>query len=181
MPRFPVPGHAAKAMPESVFARLWPRLAGYAGEVFPFHLGDVHLPPAALPPPADPAFFAYGAPAGENPLLRAVEAKIARQNQLTGAVQITCGATHAFACATRALLDPGDDILLLAPYWRMGSRSPARANAPETARLASAPAPRPPRNATSTNANVRFVDPNASTNTRNQATWYPSAMNPDSA
>jgi N-succinyldiaminopimelate aminotransferase len=117
MPRFPVTGHAAQAMPESVFARLWPRLEGFTGEVFPFHLGDVHLPPAALPPPAQPSFFAYGAPAGETALLRAVEEKVARHNGLSGAVQITCGATHAFACATRALLDPGDDVLVLAPHW----------------------------------------------------------------
>src|SRR5262249_1202749 len=33
------------------------------------------------------------------------------------AIQITAGATHAFACALRLLCDPGDEVLLLAPYW----------------------------------------------------------------
>jgi aspartate/methionine/tyrosine aminotransferase len=114
MPRL---GRVSSALPESVFARLWPRLEAHAGEVFPFHLGDVHLPPAAPLSATDASFYPYGAPAGDPALLAALGDKLARRNQLHGAVQITCGATHAFACATRALLDPGDEVVLLAPHW----------------------------------------------------------------
>ena len=32
-------------------------------------------------------------------------------------LQISCGATHALSCAVGALLDPGDEIILLSPHW----------------------------------------------------------------
>lgn len=115
-------------MPASIFARLVERLAGYPGEVVPFHLGDTHVepPPAARleelgfgdAPPQK--WYAYGPPAGDPELVDAVLSKLAAKNGLrtsAAGVQITAGATHAFSCVAKALFDPGDEVLVLAPCW----------------------------------------------------------------
>lgn len=128
MPRFPHVSAPAAAIPASIFSRLVERLAQYQGEIYPFHLGDTYLPPpeeARLETlrweePNGAWLYRYSAPAGEPELLAAVVDKLRRKNGLEvgpANVQITAGATHAFACAARALLDQGDEVLLLAPFW----------------------------------------------------------------
>jgi aspartate/methionine/tyrosine aminotransferase len=122
VPRFPDISAAAGAMPSSIFARLVEKLP--PGEFFAFHLGDTHLLP---PEPSrfqalawDDKMYGYGAPAGDPALLDAIVRKLAERNAIPATrdnVQITAGATHAFACATRAVLEPHDEVLLLAPYW----------------------------------------------------------------
>lgn len=127
-PRHPDLSGPAGALPASIFARIVEQLARHQGEVFPFHLGDTHLsPPESARLDAlrwDEAgatrLYSYDKPAGDPRLIEAIVAKLAAKNGIQAAppqIQITCGATHAFACATRALLDPGDEVLLLAPYW----------------------------------------------------------------
>jgi aspartate/methionine/tyrosine aminotransferase len=128
MPRFPEISTAAGGLPSSIFARLVDKLAGYRGEVFPFHLGDTHLlPPAAARLAAlsweeaeAGRLYNYATPAGDPELLGALVAKLNGRNGLPVHVenlQVTAGATHVFSCATRALLDAGDEVLLLAPFW----------------------------------------------------------------
>lgn len=114
-------------MPSSIFARLVEKLPSLGGEIFPFHLGDTHLDP---PPEAclhriawddrGPSLYRYAPPSGDPVLLAAIVAKLSRKNGMqvsTSHVQVTAGATHAFACATRALLDEGDEVLILSPFW----------------------------------------------------------------
>ncbi len=129
MPRFPSISAPAAAMPASIFARLVEKLARHDGETYPFHLGDTYLSPPvgarleSLGTPevaGDARNYRYGAPAGDPELIAAVRAKLAARNGLEvgpGGVQITCGATHAFSCAARALFEPGDEVLLLTPCW----------------------------------------------------------------
>lgn len=128
MPRHPELSRAAGRMPASIFARLVDRLATFQGEVVPFHLGDTHLsPPAAarldaLPLGESPAsrWYAYGQPAGDPALIDAIRRKLARKNRLevpASGVQVTAGATHAFFCLAQALLEPGDEVLVLTPAW----------------------------------------------------------------
>jgi aspartate/methionine/tyrosine aminotransferase len=128
VPRHPDISGPAGAMPASIFARLMERLSRYKGEVYPFHLGDTHLNP---PDPAlleaidwrsvaTRGLYTYSAPAGDSELVDAVVAKLAAKNGLEvkpSNVQITAGATHGFSCAARAVLDAGDEVLVLAPYW----------------------------------------------------------------
>ena len=101
-------------MPASIFARLREHLARFVasgGDVIPLQIGDTHLaPPAGAEVASGPEIFAYGAPAGWQPLIDAIDAR-------GQAVQITCGATHALSCALQALCDPGDEVLLLSPHW----------------------------------------------------------------
>ena len=129
MARFPSLSAPAQTLRESVFARLAGGLAAASerGEVFPLHIGDTHR----APPPAarlsarddldDPALFRYGSPAGETALLDALADKCRRRNGLSStdraSILVTGGATLALSCAVRALLDPGDELLLFSPYW----------------------------------------------------------------
>jgi N-succinyldiaminopimelate aminotransferase len=111
-----------------MFARLYERLATFKGDVISLQIGDTHL----LPPEAGRLcaqawsdisareLYAYAPPAGWGPLLDAITDKVARRNRIPiepGGVQVTCGATHALSCAVGALLDPGDELILLTPHW----------------------------------------------------------------
>lgn len=111
----------------SVFAVLARRLDGYVGKRFPFHIGDNWVSPphaATWDQVEDERFgspYRYGHPHGEQPLRHAIAAKVRSQNGMSWAtadhVQIGVGATHVITCAVQALLDPLDEVLLLAPYW----------------------------------------------------------------
>jgi N-succinyldiaminopimelate aminotransferase len=64
--------------------------------------------------------YRYAAPAGDDDLIEALRRKLAAENLLdvgAASLQITAGATHGFACATRLILDAHDELLLLAPFW----------------------------------------------------------------
>jgi aspartate/methionine/tyrosine aminotransferase len=128
MPRHPTVSAHAGAMPASIFARLMERLAGFRGEVVPFHLGDTYVdPPVAArleniaweqAPPQ--RWYAYGQPAGDPELVDAILGKLATRNHIhasAAGVQITAGATQAFSCLAQALFDRGDEVLLLTPCW----------------------------------------------------------------
>ena len=105
------------------------RVAAYHGEVIPLHIGDTHLAPpdqsrlGSLGFPTGPApdLYRYSPPPGKQELLDAVVGKLSARNRFAAAdanhVQITAGATHALSCAVRSVLDAGDHLLLLAPYW----------------------------------------------------------------
>jgi N-succinyldiaminopimelate aminotransferase len=99
-------------------------------DVVPFHVGNTHLsPPARARLEAfraaeeDPLLYAYAGPRGEPALLEALADKLRRRNRIPGVtadnIQITCGATHALSLALRAVLDHGDEVLVLAPCWPM--------------------------------------------------------------
>ena len=129
MPRFPGLSASTQFLPASILDRLKRRAAAFQGPVIPLHIGDTHLPPPAgsrlgalgFSTGRDPDLYRYSPPPGKQRLLEAVVDKVHRQNRLTFVgpehVQITVGGTHALACAVRALLDPGDHMLLPSPYW----------------------------------------------------------------
>lgn len=129
MARYPGLSGPAQALPASVFDKLMRRLATYQGRVIPLHMGDTHLAPPELSrlgalgfttePDAD--MYRYSPPPGKQRLLEAIAEKVRRDNRLTtsgpDAVQVSLGATHALSCAVRSVVDAGEHILLLAPYW----------------------------------------------------------------
>jgi aspartate/methionine/tyrosine aminotransferase len=120
MPRAPALSGAAAALRESIFARLAGRLASHPDPV-PLHLGDTYLAPPDGALLLDPrSSLKYGPPAGEPRLVERLLAKLASQNGLTltaAQLQITCGATQALAAAARAVLDPGDEVIVPSPHW----------------------------------------------------------------
>lgn len=62
----------------------------------------------------------YTATAGIPALREAISRKLARENQLDYSpdrIVVTCGAKHAVYAALQVLVDPGDEVLLVAPFW----------------------------------------------------------------
>jgi aspartate/methionine/tyrosine aminotransferase len=123
----------------SVFADLAPRIAARAREgssLVALHIGDTCLEPPtrarfdlaahSASGAFDSSLYGYGAIAGTPELRDACAAWLARADRegRGGApvdpsreILLGSGATHALFCAARALLDPGDEVLLAAPYW----------------------------------------------------------------
>ncbi len=73
--------------------------------------------------PCDGDLYRYGDTAGLAPLKAAFAERLAANGHgLPDAdpekhLLVACGATHALFCALRAVLDPGDEVLVVAPYW----------------------------------------------------------------
>jgi aspartate/methionine/tyrosine aminotransferase len=116
----------------SVFADLAPRIEAHArggGDLVALHIGDTHLaPPAAArfgrveDVAADPELYRYGAITGLGALKEAFAASLRAAGRAPAAdpqrnVLVGAGATHAIFCGLRAVLDPGDEVVVAAPYW----------------------------------------------------------------
>ena len=113
-------------MPGAIYSPFADRMADHPGPLFPLHVGDTWRDPfvGARSQDIDSAsharLHAYGDTRGLLPLIEAVSAKLARRNDLVhGAdeILITAGATGGLAAMTGALLSPGDEMLILAPFW----------------------------------------------------------------
>lgn len=120
-----------RAIRPGVFAELQQRIDARGGDVVPLQIGDTSLdPPAearfAPEPTADPALYRYGGTAGLAPLRVAIARWLEAARGRPGVdpereVLVGCGGTHAIFCALRAVLDPGDEVLLVAPYWPLSA------------------------------------------------------------
>ena len=93
---------------------------------FALHVGDSWRAPAecarteSFPEDAHPGIHRYAGTQGTPDLIEAVTGKLRRANELRvdpENVLITAGATGALSCAIGALASPGDEILILAPFW----------------------------------------------------------------
>ena len=130
----------ASALRASVFADLAPRIderLRSGGDLIELHIGDTHVPPPAgarfglverLPAPGDvrealdDELYRYGSVAGLDALKHAFVERLAAcgfgpRDPTPAHVLVGCGATHALFCAARTVLDPGDEVLVAAPYW----------------------------------------------------------------
>lgn len=126
MPRHPNVAPTVAAMGGSVYSLLAGRIAGHKGETYPLQVGDTWLEPAEgcrmedLRVADHPGLHRY-APVQGLPAL--VEAIVERTRARTGEavepaqVLITAGATGGLGAVVGALVEPGDEVLLLAPYW----------------------------------------------------------------
>jgi aspartate/methionine/tyrosine aminotransferase len=123
----------AAAIRPGVFADLQRHIDAFAargGDLIPLHLGDTYLDP---PPGArfgalafghtdDEALYRYGPTSGLARLRDAIADDLRVRARGFAAVSekhvlVASGATHALACTARAVLGPGDEVLLAAPYW----------------------------------------------------------------
>lgn len=126
MPRHPDFATAVATVSGSPYSRLAHRLATYEGEVYPLHVGDTWMEPPEgcrmedLKVAEHPGMHRYTQPHGWGPLL---DELVARLRQRTGVatepdnVLLTTGATGGLGAVVGALVDPGDEVLILAPYW----------------------------------------------------------------
>src|SRR5690606_4085157 len=79
-----------------------------------------HIVEAAIEASRTPRFHKYTPAAGLPELREAIAAKTARDSGYgveAAQVLVTNGGKHAVAAAFATLLDPGDEVLLPAPYW----------------------------------------------------------------
>jgi len=126
MPRFPDVSPALAAVEGAVFTRLPAASIARAAARFPLHVGDTWLEPPPgcrmqdLAAAEYPGLHRYASPRGMPDLLEAVARRVgARSGVDTAAsdVLITAGATGGLAAAVGATVQPGEEVLLLAPYW----------------------------------------------------------------
>ncbi len=120
---------AACAVRTSVFAELQGRIDSFkaaGGELIPLHIGDTYLPPPAAALRASEGahhreLSVYGGVAGLPELRAALAARLQRRGlalvEGPQNVHVACGCTHALFCACRAILNPGDEVLVASPYW----------------------------------------------------------------
>ena len=126
MPRFPQAASSVAGMAGSLYSSLAHRLADFRGEAYPFHVGDTWLEPPQgcrmedLRVEEYPGLHRYASPRGRP---RLIDAVVERVRARTGVpterddVLISAGATGGLAAVLGAILEPGDEVLVLAPYW----------------------------------------------------------------
>jgi N-succinyldiaminopimelate aminotransferase len=126
MPRYPKASAPVTAMGGSPYSALAHKLAAFEGEVYPFHVGDTWMEPAVgcrmqdLPVEEFPGMHRYAPPHGLGPLLEGLAVKERRRTGLetgTANILVTTGATGGLASVVSALVEPGDEVLILTPYW----------------------------------------------------------------
>ncbi len=126
MPRFPRAAQHLGGIPPSVYSGLAHRLDRFAGETYPLHVGDTWMEPAEgcrmedLHVAEYPGMHRYAPVHGLPALLDAI---VERERAKTGLalerenVLVAAGATGGLGAVAGALLEPGDEVLILAPYW----------------------------------------------------------------
>ena len=127
MPRHPSVAASTATLSSRVFSGLATRAAEKRarGEVVhPLHVGDTWEEPLEVAraesqrSAALPLVHQYAPVQGEPVLLDAVEKQLATHRDVPrDRIQIVSGATSGLMVISRALLDPGDEVLLPAPYW----------------------------------------------------------------
>ena len=126
MPRHPDVAPNIAAMAGSVYTSLAHRLATFDGEIYPFHVGDTWMEPAEgcrmqdLTVEDHPGMHRYAAPQGIDPLLAAIADSVEARTAVPTTpehVLVAAGATGALGAVAGAILEPDDEVLILAPYW----------------------------------------------------------------
>lgn len=110
----------------SVYSQLLHRLSAYEGEIYPLHVGDTYLPPAVsiddqrVIAERESLAHRYTPVRGAPTLVETARAWLSeRQGVEVSAdeVLISGGGTAGLSALIATLLSPGDEMLLLAPYW----------------------------------------------------------------
>jgi N-succinyldiaminopimelate aminotransferase len=117
-------------MPGAVYSPFADRIASWNveadGPLFPLHVGDTWRDPFVGARSEDissaevPRLHAYGDTRGIAPLIEAVAEKLRTRNGLDHGpeeILVTAGATGGLSTVAGATLSPGDEILILAPFW----------------------------------------------------------------
>jgi N-succinyldiaminopimelate aminotransferase len=113
-------------MPGAVFSPIAGKLREVSGAVCPLHVGDTWLEPLHGARAEDllssdhPGLHGYAPTRGLPELVEAIALKVRQRNDLPGdpeGVLVSAGATGALAAALGAIASPGDEVLILAPFW----------------------------------------------------------------
>jgi N-succinyldiaminopimelate aminotransferase len=126
MPRFPRHAASAEGLSDRVFGQLVQKQQARGERVYALHVGDTYLDPLpaaqaeAQRSSERPRLHNYAPVQGEPELLDAILAKVKRRSGVTldrGSLQVMAGATGGLGVVCSALLEPGDELLLPAPFW----------------------------------------------------------------
>lgn len=126
MPRHPQVSPSVASIPGSVYSALAHRLATYEGEVYPLHIGDTWMEPAVgcrmqdLTVEEYPGMHRYSSPQGLPGLLEAIAERMTARTGLQTEpdnVLVAAGATGALGAVAGAIVEPGAEVLILAPHW----------------------------------------------------------------
>ncbi len=120
MPRHPEVSRVVSEMPVGVFSKLAHRISAIEGERYPLHVGDSWMEPMAGARMEDitiadhPGLHTYTSPLG---LPELVDTIAARRGVDSDRVLVSAGATGGLGAVASTLLNPGDEVLLLCPFW----------------------------------------------------------------
>lgn len=139
-------------MTGSVYSSLVHRLRTFEGEIYPFHIGDTWMEPAVGTRMEDltvvdyPGMHRYAPVQGRRDLLEVIAARTLESTRTAaepGDILVTAGATGALGAIVGAITEPGDEVLLLAPYWPLisGIVRSSRATAVDAPLIGSADSP----------------------------------------
>ncbi len=126
MTRPPRAASAVEAMPGAVYSPLADRARDHSGPVYPLHVGDTWRTPFEggrmedLRQDQIPGLNRYSETRGVPALVDALVEKVRASNELPcerESLVVTAGATAGLFAAVGALVDPGDEVLILAPFW----------------------------------------------------------------
>ncbi len=126
MPRYPRFSSSVADISGTVYSALAHRLASFKGEVYPLHVGDTWMEPPAGCRMEDikvaewPGMHRYAPPQGMPALLDAIVEQVRRRSGAATErdnVLVATGATGALGAVAGAIVQPGDEVLVLAPHW----------------------------------------------------------------
>ncbi len=126
MPHYPARAQSATSLTDTVYSQLTARAKQRGGKMHALHIGDTYRQPpeAARKMVAQAAdqvgMHVYPMPHGERALIDALSTHIKTRSGVqrdADCVQVLAGATNGYTVVCNALLDPGDEVVLLSPYW----------------------------------------------------------------
>ena len=125
MPRHPHASRSAGGLSDKVFSKL-ALMARQRGGVAPLHVGDTWLEPMesaraeAQLTHAYPRLHNYSPVQGEPALIDAIVRHLEQRAGVTRApecVQVMSGATPGLGVVVDALVEPGEEVIIPAPFW----------------------------------------------------------------
>ncbi len=126
MPRSPRFATTTRAIPGAIYSPFTDRLRDHPGPIYPLHVGDTWMEPFEGGRMQDirveehPGMHRYVDTQGIPELIDGILEKVRARNRLAcerDSIQVTAGATGALACAVDTLVAPGEEVLILAPFW----------------------------------------------------------------
>lgn len=126
MPKFPKFSRRTEYVTGSVFEKFRPKMQQMGSNLVRLHIGDSYLPPPySLPMDQQfldnrEGFNRYCDTFGILPLREALSEKLENDNHLPakpGQIMMSCGACNALNIGLQALVNPGEEVILLSPFW----------------------------------------------------------------
>ena len=126
MPRYPFVAASAQSLSNRVYGTLVDEAKNRPGPVHALNVGDTYLDPLPAARVEEqrsaehPRLHNYSPVQGEPVLLDAIVARMKRMRGIAlerQSIQVMLGATAGIAVVCNALFEPGDEVVILAPFW----------------------------------------------------------------